>query len=78
MCGALASAENAKQKKILDRIAAMLTKLGQRGYSVGEASNYRNRDKAESDCVTESDPDSDPDSDCITGKTAMCNKNTLS
>ena len=36
VCDAITSAENAQAKKLLDRIVAMLTKLGQRGYSVGE------------------------------------------
>ncbi|MGE5550362.1 MAG: four helix bundle protein [Bacteroidota bacterium] len=36
VCGALSSQENADAKKLLDRIVAMLTKLGQRGYSVQE------------------------------------------
>jgi four helix bundle protein len=36
VCGALSSQENAEAKKLLDRIVAMLTKLGQRGYSVRE------------------------------------------
>ncbi len=36
ICGALTSETNAESKKLLDRIAAMLTKLGQRGYTVGE------------------------------------------
>jgi four helix bundle protein len=36
ICGALTESENADAKKTLDRIVAMLTKLGQRGYTVGE------------------------------------------
>ena len=36
VCGAISPTENAEAKKLLDRIVAMLTKLGQRGYSVGE------------------------------------------
>jgi four helix bundle protein len=35
-CGGLSPTENAEAKKHLDRIVAMLTKLGQRGYSVGD------------------------------------------
>jgi four helix bundle protein len=38
VCGALSSDENAKGKELLDRIVAMLTKLGQRGYSIREDS----------------------------------------
>jgi four helix bundle protein len=36
VCGGLSSAENAQAKILLDRIVAMLTKLGQRGYSIGD------------------------------------------
>ena len=33
VCGALDEKENTAMKELLDRIAAMLTRLGQRGYS---------------------------------------------
>jgi four helix bundle protein len=36
VCKALSSEDNIRQKNILDRIVAMLTKLGQRGYVVNE------------------------------------------
>ena len=36
VCGAISSAENEKAKQLLDRIVAMLTKMGQRGYAVGD------------------------------------------
>jgi four helix bundle protein len=36
VCGAMSPEANAGAKKILDRIVAMLTRLGQRGYTVGE------------------------------------------
>ena len=36
VCGALSAEENTSRKALLDRIVAMLTKLGQRGYSVRE------------------------------------------
>lgn len=36
MCGALSPEENMGAKRLLDRIVAMLTKLGRRGYSVQE------------------------------------------
>jgi len=36
VCGALSAPENAEAKILLDRIVAMLTKLGQRGYSIQE------------------------------------------
>ena len=35
-CEALSADDNNQQKALLDRIAAMLTKLGQRGYAVRE------------------------------------------
>lgn len=61
VCGALSPAENADTKRLLDRIVAMLTKLGQRGYSVGEAPNgYRGIGIA-----IDSDPD--PASDHFSG-----------
>ena len=60
VCGALSAAENADAKRLLDRIVAMLTRLGQRGYSVREAPNGYGTDEVESD----SDPDTDPDPDC--------------
>ena len=57
VCGALPAEENAKAKALLDRIVAMLTKLGRRGYAVhedpGEYRLSRN----------DSDSDSDPDTD---------------
>jgi four helix bundle protein len=37
VCGAITKIENDEAKKILDRIVAMLTKLGQRGYSIGDS-----------------------------------------
>ena len=55
MCGALSAVENANAKRLLDRIVAMLTKLGKRGYVVREGLNGYDGDKI--------DPDSDPDSD---------------
>ncbi len=36
MCEALSADDNSKQKALLDRILAMLTKLGQRGDAVSE------------------------------------------
>jgi hypothetical protein len=38
VCGALSAEDNAKAKAVLDRIAAMLTRLGRRGYVVREES----------------------------------------
>ena len=36
VCDAITAEENADAKQMLDRIAAMLTKLGGRGYTVGD------------------------------------------
>jgi hypothetical protein len=36
VCKALFADDNSKQKALLDRRVAMLTKLGQRGYAVSE------------------------------------------
>jgi hypothetical protein len=44
-------------KALLDRIAAMLTTLGQRGYAVLEAPNRHGVDQIDTD--TDSDPDTD-------------------
>ncbi|NCA83615.1 MAG: four helix bundle protein [Opitutae bacterium] len=51
ICGALEASENSQAKQTLDRIVAMLTKLGQRGYSVQEdAAEYKREDRdADSD-----------------------------
>ena len=55
VCGALTPQDNTDAKRLLDRIVAMLTKLGNRGYSVREkAGEYR---------TGADDIDSDPDSD---------------
>jgi len=53
VCGALSAEDNDKAKALIDRIVAMLTKLGQRGYAVHEELyEYR---------AEENDTDSDPD-----------------
>jgi four helix bundle protein len=57
VCGALSPQENAEVKRLLDRIVAMLTKLGQRGYSAREESAGYGIQGGDSD----PDPDSDPD-----------------
>ncbi len=36
VCGAMSAADNEKGKTLLDRIVAMLTKLGHRGYAIRE------------------------------------------
>lgn len=52
--GALSAEENAIRKALLDRIVAMLTKLGQRGYAVHE-------NQVQCTVGVDSDTDSDPD-----------------
>ena len=56
VCGALFAQENANRKALLDRIVAMLTKLGQRGYTIRE-------DHAQYTTGIDTDSDSDPDPD---------------
>ena len=52
--GALTAQDNAQAKQILDRIVAMLTRLGKRGYTVREVvADY------EADGEADSDPDSE-------------------
>ena len=56
VCGALSAQDNAESKKLLDRIAAMLTKLGKRAYRVRETgSEYR--------IDSDSDPEADPEAE---------------
>jgi four helix bundle protein len=70
VCGALSPAENADAKKLLDRIVAMLTKLGQRGYTVRDApSGYRTE-------KVESDSDLDTDSDSAFLRSLTCRRST--
>jgi four helix bundle protein len=53
VCGALAPDENHKGKDLLDRIVAMLTKMGGRGYVVKEEmSNYDSRSESGSELVS--------------------------
>ncbi len=54
VCEVLSPEENATRKALLDRIVAMLTKLGQRGYAVHE-------DQARYALEIDPDTDSDPD-----------------
>ena len=63
MCGALCPRDNADAKRLLDRIVAMLTKLGNRGYSIREESGEYRTDA--------DDTDTDPDTDNEEGKQAM-------
>jgi four helix bundle protein len=55
VCKVISPEENAEAKKMLDRIVAMLTKLGKRGYSIGETADEYFKDALDSD----TDPDSD-------------------
>ena len=56
VCGALSAEDNASRKDLLDRMVAMLTKLGQRGYTIHE-------DHALYTSGNDPEPDSDPDAD---------------
>jgi hypothetical protein len=49
--------DNAKAKALLDRIVAVLTKLGQRGYSVHETPSDYRTDRIDTD--SDADPDTD-------------------
>ena len=50
---------NAKAKALLDRIVAMLTTLGQRGYAVHDTPNRNGVDRIDTDSDSDSDPDTD-------------------
>lgn len=55
-CGALDRESSDKQKRVLDRIVAMLTLLGQRGYAVREGGEmYRLNGDTDSDADTDSE-----------------------
>jgi len=58
-CGGLAQQENTEAKELLDRIVAMLTRLGGRGYTVGEAQGVHSGIgfETDSDCDADTDPD---------------------
>ena len=57
ICGALPPGDNVTAKALLDRIVAMLTKLGQRGYAVNEESAQYSVDLIDPDSDTDTDPD---------------------
>ena len=59
VCGALPEEEDAKRKATLDRIVAMLTKLGRRGYTIQEEAGDDRVSRNDSD--TDTDTDSDPE-----------------
>jgi len=50
VCGVLSKEENERTKNLLDRIVAMLTKLGRRGYSVNEEKAEYGGFKTDPDC----------------------------
>ena len=53
VCGALGAEENARRKTTLDRIVAMLTKLGQRGYTIPEVTDEYSVSKNDTDTDTD-------------------------
>ena len=57
VCAVLPKEENERTKNLLDRIVAMLTKLGRRGYSVKEETTEYRILKTDTDSDTDSDPD---------------------
>ena len=57
VCGAITTAESEAAKINLDRIVAMLTRVGQRGYIVREGGVLLDADRCAAD--TDTDPDSD-------------------
>ena len=59
VCGAISAAANEKAKALLDRIVAMLTKLGQRGYAIREEPGEYEMQEIDPD--TDTDPDADGD-----------------
>lgn len=64
VCGGLSSDQNIQAKQTLDRIAAMLTRLGKRGYSVHEStSEYdtETRGRGDGDGDADTEPDGDRD-----------------
>ena len=60
---ALDEAESGSRKADLDRMAAMLSRLGGRGYQAREEASAYGGNPVDSDSDSDSDPDSDPDSD---------------
>ena len=55
--GVLEASENAKSKEILDRVVAMLTRLGKRGYAVGEETAEYEVAGVDTDADTDTDTD---------------------
>jgi glutamate synthase domain-containing protein 1 len=63
VCEALSADDNSKQKALLDRILAMLTKLGQRGDAVSEELGGYRVGQFDTDADTDVDTDTDTDAD---------------
>lgn len=59
MCGALSSPDNVEANWLLERTIAMLTKLGNRGYSVREEVCEHRKDGDDTDSDTDSEPQED-------------------
>jgi len=61
VCGALSAEENTEAKAVPDRIVAMLTKLGRRGYTVREEPAEYSAVEIDSDSDSDSDPEKEKD-----------------
>jgi len=59
VCGALSAEENADAKVVLDRIVAMLTRLGRRGYTVRDEPGEYAAVGIDSDTDSDSDPETE-------------------
>jgi hypothetical protein len=59
VCDALCADDNSKQKALLDRRVAMLTKRGQRGYALSGALGGR-VGRFDTAAYTDAEPDTDP------------------
>jgi four helix bundle protein len=57
VCEALSAEDNEKAKALLDRIVAMLTKLGQRGYAVHDEPGEYRAEGIDADTDSDTDPD---------------------
>ncbi|MCK6557098.1 four helix bundle protein [Candidatus Binatia bacterium] len=67
VCGALCAEENARTKAVLDRIVAMLTRLGRRGYAVREEPAEYTTGGVDTESDTDTDPEGNaPPGDCRT------------
>ena len=57
VCGVLSPESNTEAKQLLDRIVAMLTRLGGRGYSVEEEPAEYRTESVDTDADSDTDPD---------------------